>query len=444
MPTVFANGRSILHAGDGNTHIAAPPDACKVPTPGGPVPTPFVNSASDSMLSKGAKKTKIEGNPVAIADSEISTSSGDEPGTLGGLISSKFKGKLTWTGASTDVKVEGKGVCRFMDPTAQNGNTFNTAFISVGGTGLAYGDDAPCYVCSKGIEAHLVLETGAAFDSVQLVFNQLDHRYDPQRPLIEEFMRLKKECGKIVQDANRRAETEEPKLTVLSDQVKNLLEQINTPGANRRVLGLQLAKAQAERDVKQTEVSKIRNDAEKGNAERRTRMEAINVEIPAMPNVLRKDKDTGTYTKGYMVGVCICKCDGKPPKQIAACSGKATPGFESAIGATLFTPAPGFDISATQEVKLAPIIEKGERGVWECAAPKIMQAGGADGHKIKTMSERWYAPAGGTVPVSYSRTEDKTTISVSKKFAHGESVPSCKECQVLVPEMLCDNAKECP
>src|SRR5690242_4481460 len=115
MGSVFANGRSILHKGDGNTHIAAPPDVCKVPTPGGPVPTPFVNTAQDSMLDKGSKSTQIEGNPVALSNSELSTSSGDEPGTAGGLISSKFKGKLTWSGCSTDVKFEGKGVVRFLD-----------------------------------------------------------------------------------------------------------------------------------------------------------------------------------------------------------------------------------------------------------------------------------------------------------------------------------------
>jgi hypothetical protein len=442
MPTVFANGRSILHSGDGNTHVAAPPDVCKIPTPGGPVPTPFVNSASDSMLSKGAKKTKIEGNPVAIADSELSTSTGDEPGTLGGLISSKFKGKLTWNGASTDVKVEGKGVCRFMDPTAQNGNTFNTAFISVGGTGLAYGDDAPCDVCGKGIEKHRVLETGAAFDSVEIIFTELENRFKPQRTLIEEFIRLQQECGRVVQDADRRADTEEPKRKELEERVKNLTALLKT-STDKAASGRLLGQAQTELAAKKAEIKKIRADSTAANAERRARMTTINAEILAMPNVLIFDDGSKTYTKGYMVGVCICKCAGKPPKQIAGCSGTASPGFTAAVRATPFTSASSFTMSENQLAKVTGMIARKERGAWECAAPKLMQAGGVDGHKVKTLSERWYAPAGGMVSVSYSRTEGKTTIAGPETFAHGESVPSCEACQVLVPEMLCDNEKEC-
>lgn len=160
MSKVFANGRSILHKGSGNTHTSAAPDVCKVPTPGGPVPTPFVNSAQDSMLTKGSKSVTIEGHPVALTDSELSTSSGDEPGTAGGLISSKFKGKMTWGGGSVDVKIEGKGVVRFLDVTLHNGNSFNTTFMSAGGTGFAYGDDfeGACIICQKDPDSHAVLE----------------------------------------------------------------------------------------------------------------------------------------------------------------------------------------------------------------------------------------------------------------------------------------------
>ena len=160
MSRVYANGRSIIHQGSGNTHTSAAPDVCKVPTPGGPVPTPFVNSAQDSMLTKGSKSVTINGHPVALTDSELSTSSGDEPGTAGGLISSKFKGKLAWGSGSVDVKIEGKGVVRYLDVTLHNGNSFNTAFLSNGGTGFAYGDDfeGTCLLCQKDPDSHAVLE----------------------------------------------------------------------------------------------------------------------------------------------------------------------------------------------------------------------------------------------------------------------------------------------
>ncbi len=81
---VDANGRSILHKGHGMTHTCAVPDVCKTPTPGGPVPIPYVNIAMDSDITDGAETVKIEGNPVANLGAKISTSTGDEAGSDGG------------------------------------------------------------------------------------------------------------------------------------------------------------------------------------------------------------------------------------------------------------------------------------------------------------------------------------------------------------------------
>jgi Domain of unknown function (DUF4150) len=158
--TVFANSRKVTHKGSGQTEVAAPPDVCKTPSPGGPIPVPYVNSAMDSQLAKGSKRTSIEGHPIALENSNIRTSVGDEPGTLGGLISSKFKGKLTWGTSSADVVIEGKGVVRFMDVTNHNGNSFNTAFMEDGGTGFAYADDftGPCPICKGDPSTHAVVE----------------------------------------------------------------------------------------------------------------------------------------------------------------------------------------------------------------------------------------------------------------------------------------------
>jgi Domain of unknown function (DUF4150) len=180
MATVFANGRSILHAGDGNQHVAAPPDVCKTPSPGGPVPIPYVNVASDGDLAKGTKKTQIEGKSVALESSNLGTSTGDEPGTAGGgIVSSKTKGKLTWGTASADVKFEGKGVVRFMDVTQHNGNSFNSAFTSMGGTGLAYADDfeGPCQICTKGPAQHRLLETGKIAEKTTKLLQELDKAF---------------------------------------------------------------------------------------------------------------------------------------------------------------------------------------------------------------------------------------------------------------------------
>lgn len=180
MPSVFANGRSIIHAGDGLTHVAAPPDVCKTPSPGGPVPIPYVNLASDADLAKGTKGVKIESNPIALASSYLSTSTGDEPGTAGGgIISSKTKGKMGWGTTSPDVRFEGKSVARFMDITRHNGNSYNDAFKSMGGTGLAYGDDfvVPCRICKKGPRQHRVLETKECFKICKSIVDDLTGIY---------------------------------------------------------------------------------------------------------------------------------------------------------------------------------------------------------------------------------------------------------------------------
>jgi hypothetical protein len=124
--TVYANGRSILHKGDGRIQTSGTPDVCKTPSPGGPVPIPYPNIAKDSDLADGTGSVTIEGNPVALQSSNLSTSTGDEAGTAGGgIISSKTKGKCTWVAASATVMFEGKGVVRFMDTCLHNGNTSN-------------------------------------------------------------------------------------------------------------------------------------------------------------------------------------------------------------------------------------------------------------------------------------------------------------------------------
>jgi hypothetical protein len=142
MSNVFINGRSVVHQGDGQTQISAAPDVCKTPSPGGPVPVPYVNTAQDSALESGSKSISIEGNSVALANSKLSVSSGDEPGTAGGgIISAKTKGKLSWSSYSIDVKLEGKGAVRFLDTTLHNGNMSNSGSATNGRTGMGYGDD---------------------------------------------------------------------------------------------------------------------------------------------------------------------------------------------------------------------------------------------------------------------------------------------------------------
>lgn len=149
MSSVFANSRSIVHKGDGGVQTCPAPDPCKTPTPGGPVPIPYINIAQNGALADGSTSVKIEGNSIALRGSNLSVSSGDEGGTAGGgLISSKIKGKLTWAAASTDVKVEDQCVVRFLEVCLHNGNKSNSGSQPMRGeTGLTYGGESQCSRC---------------------------------------------------------------------------------------------------------------------------------------------------------------------------------------------------------------------------------------------------------------------------------------------------------
>ncbi len=97
------------------------PDVCLTPIVV-PVPIPYPNIGNLGDATKVSEKVKIGGNPVVLESSEITMSTGDEAGSIGGVMSGKIKGKVTFITYSSKVKVEGKGVVRVGDTTQQNDN----------------------------------------------------------------------------------------------------------------------------------------------------------------------------------------------------------------------------------------------------------------------------------------------------------------------------------
>lgn len=123
--SVGVNGMSVVHESSGGKSPVFP-DVCKTPSPGGPIPIPYPNLAQSSDTAKGTKKVKCDGKSVCTEKSNFSTSTGDEAGTAGGgVVSNKTKGKAEFVNWSFDVKFEGKGVARAMDPMLHNNK--NTA-----------------------------------------------------------------------------------------------------------------------------------------------------------------------------------------------------------------------------------------------------------------------------------------------------------------------------
>jgi uncharacterized Zn-binding protein involved in type VI secretion len=109
----------LSHQGSGATSTVGP-DVCKTPTSGGPVPIPYSNLAKSADLAGGSKTVKINGQSVAIQGCSYATSTGDEPGSVGGVASGKTKGKAQFVSYSFDVKIEGKNACRNGDLMTHN------------------------------------------------------------------------------------------------------------------------------------------------------------------------------------------------------------------------------------------------------------------------------------------------------------------------------------
>lgn len=102
------------------------PDVCKTPSPGGPVPIPYPNVAKSSDASQTANTVKADGEKIMLKKSVFSTSTGDEAGSVGGVVSNCTKGKAKFITYSFDVKAEGQNVPRNTDMMKQNGgSSFN-------------------------------------------------------------------------------------------------------------------------------------------------------------------------------------------------------------------------------------------------------------------------------------------------------------------------------
>lgn len=104
----------------------AAPNVCKTPSPGGPVPIPYTSLGMFSNATGFSKKVKILNKFVCTVKSKISTTSTDEPGTAGGVVSGRNSDVATPVMGSKKVYAEGSPVVRFLDPMKSNGSSANT------------------------------------------------------------------------------------------------------------------------------------------------------------------------------------------------------------------------------------------------------------------------------------------------------------------------------
>jgi len=102
------------------------PDVCQVPAPPGPpVPTPFPNTGMVANATKTSTKVLFENKEAVVETSEIPSSTGDEAGSAGGVVSGTVAQKIVFRKGSSTVMIEGKGAVYQTAMTAHNGASAN-------------------------------------------------------------------------------------------------------------------------------------------------------------------------------------------------------------------------------------------------------------------------------------------------------------------------------
>lgn len=104
----------------------AMPDVCKTPVPGAPpVPIPYPNTGMVMQVTGESTKVKICNFGAVTKKTEMPRSMGDEPGTLGGVVSNVNMNKIVYKKGSSKVKVEGQPLQHLTAMTGHNGMNAN-------------------------------------------------------------------------------------------------------------------------------------------------------------------------------------------------------------------------------------------------------------------------------------------------------------------------------
>ncbi len=101
------------------------PDTCNVPSPAGPVPTPFPNIGQCATALNTTTSVKIGNMPALTIKSTLPMSSGDEAGVSGGLVSGVNMNQIAYRMGSTVVSLEGNPAAKQLSTTAHNGSNPN-------------------------------------------------------------------------------------------------------------------------------------------------------------------------------------------------------------------------------------------------------------------------------------------------------------------------------
>lgn len=125
MPvTINVNLLSLVHEASRGVSAATLPNVCATPDVG---LVAYPSTAYSRDLAGGTRDVVADGgNSIAVRGSTFAVSSGDEPGTVGGVVSRVNGAESRFLSWSLDVKIEGRNACRLTDKMLHNGgNTLN-------------------------------------------------------------------------------------------------------------------------------------------------------------------------------------------------------------------------------------------------------------------------------------------------------------------------------
>lgn len=90
--TTNINKMTVVHAKSNGFAITFP-DTCKTPSPGGPIPIPYPNIAMSKDAAQVTTTVSVDGQGIMVKGSNFAVSTGDEAGSVGGILSGCSKAR---------------------------------------------------------------------------------------------------------------------------------------------------------------------------------------------------------------------------------------------------------------------------------------------------------------------------------------------------------------
>lgn len=379
--------------GSNGIATATIPNVCKMPGPPAPfVPAPLPNIGKSGMSPKDySQDVTIEGKAVAIKGSTFE-SMGDiaSKGTGGGLISANTHGITKFVGpGSMDVKIEGKNVQLLSDPMLNNcaagGSPPNAATVLgvIQMSGMVTAVEARvCPVCGK-THGELAEDAKTKADAGSLASN-----FDGKvKPVIAKYPEAWEHGIKTM-------------LGVVHCRCGSAQKYADQSAMTTKEL-CEAASASGMKHPKNVTVS----------YEEKAKLD---------PEYLATLDRVKEGIKNHLGDSAVFRAAWQEGSDRAARSDAARKKKEN------------------KKKKIATAYPPGT-----CAAQKALLALMDDGGLAKAMTEEYYSSVGGQTQAAIEHIDLRkgTRDPQIEKFNHGDTVPPCKTCEVIVPLLLCDDGK---